>query len=93
MFYCEKNPWQLRKKLITVSIGVYSLEDKCEDDLTICQHKSRNQTTRIEFQPTRAVHIGFAVQRLNHLATSSTDAIIQNFTQRKCAYLRLHHAI
>ena len=30
-------------------------------------------STRMGFEPTRAEHIGLAVQRLNHSATSSTD--------------------
>ena len=30
-------------------------------------------TTRMGFEPTRAEHIGLAVQRLNHSATSSVD--------------------
>ena len=31
----------------------------------------QKQTTRMGFEPTRAEHIGLAVQRLNHSATSS----------------------
>ena len=30
------------------------------------------------FEPTRAEHIGLAVQRLNHSATSSVDALLTN---------------
>ena len=30
-------------------------------------------TTRMGFEPTRAEHIGLAVQRLNHSATSSSN--------------------
>ena len=30
-------------------------------------------TTRMGFEPTRAEHIGLAVQRLNHSATWSVD--------------------
>ena len=33
--------------------------------------KEKNCTTRMGFEPTRAEHIGLAVQRLNHSATSS----------------------
>ena len=31
----------------------------------------KKRTTRMGFEPTRAEHIGLAVQRLNHSATSS----------------------
>ena len=31
----------------------------------------KKKTTRMGFEPTRAEHIGLAVQRLNHSATSS----------------------
>ena len=38
-----------------------------------CGCKSvQNCTTRMGFEPTRAEHIGLAVQRLNHSATSSS---------------------
>ena len=30
------------------------------------------------FEPTRAEHIGLAVQRLNHSATSSVDTLVTN---------------
>ena len=33
--------------------------------------KKTKKTTRMGFEPTRAEHIGLAVQRLNHSATSS----------------------
>ena len=44
------------------------------------------------FEPTRAEHIGLAVQRLNHSATSSGDRIRSKFTDlfyfnnNKCLY-------
>ena len=34
-----------------------------------------NYSTRMGFEPTRAEHIGLAVQRLNHSATSSFDIL------------------
>ena len=35
------------------------------------ERKQKKNTTRMGFEPTRAEPIGLAVQRLNHLATSS----------------------
>ena len=33
------------------------------------------------FEPTRAEHIGLAVQRLNHSATSSDEGIVRKLTK------------
>ena len=41
-------------------------EYKIENQLII-----QKKSTRMGFEPTRAEHIGLAVQRLNHSATSS----------------------
>ena len=40
--------------------------------------KNKNKTTPMGFEPTRAEHIGLAVQRLNHSATVSTGIIGKN---------------
>ena len=37
------------------------------------KNEKKNDPTRMGFEPTRAEHIGLAVQRLNHSATSSSD--------------------
>ena len=39
--------------------------------------KTKPISTRMGFEPTRAEHIGLAVQRLNHSATSSILAILE----------------
>ena len=39
------------------------------------QKTSKQTSTRMGFEPTRAEHIGLAVQRLNHSATSSWMAV------------------
>ena len=62
--------------------------------------KNKTITTRMGFEPTRAEHIGLAVQRLNHSATSSDEEVSKNnlfwsqcFNQYHpfCHILVVHH--
>ena len=46
-------------------------------------------TTRMGFEPTRAEHIGLAVQRLNHSATSSTSDIFSTETSYSNTFRRV----
>ena len=41
------------------------------DYANAADNKIQSEPTRMGFEPTRAEHIGLAVQRLNHSATSS----------------------
>ena len=41
----------------------------------VLKQQTKKGSTRMGFEPTRAEHIGLAVQRLNHSATSSTGTL------------------
>ncbi len=47
-------------------------------------------STRMGFEPTRAEHIGLAVQRLNHSATSSLIEKVALFQSKYTGLLRRH---
>ena len=44
--------------------------------------EEKHFSTRMGFEPTRAEHIGLAVQRLNHSATSSTLKVCHEWKSR-----------
>ena len=53
------------------SENIYLKEENISKKRNIGEKEKKNCATRMGFEPTRAEHIGLAVQRLNHSATSS----------------------
>ena len=51
----------------------------------VLKQQTKKGSTRMGFEPTRAEHIGLAVQRLNHSATSS----IGNFQRNRSSFVCL----
>ena len=51
----------------------------------VLKQQTKKGSTRMGFEPTRAEHIGLAVQRLNHSATSS----IGNFQRNRSSVVFL----
>ena len=54
----------------------------------VLKQQTKKGSTRMGFEPTRAEHIGLAVQRLNHSATSSTGNFQRNRSSFVCLLWR-----